>query len=129
MPAYVDTVRTAIHQVWPDARFFTVGHVADGNLHFFLSPCAGSDAERLKATADAIVYQPLAAVGGSISAEHGIGLEKKRWLHLCRNAVEIATMRAIKKLLDPHKILNPGRIFDMDGQPPTGPAPGTGPAH
>ena len=128
MADYVHTVRTAINRAWPDALFFTVGHVADGNLHFFLSPRASGDTQSLQATADAIIYQPLADIGGSISAEHGIGLEKKRWLHLCRSTAEIDTMRALKKLLDPHNILNPGRIFDMPGCAPTGPASDTGPA-
>ena len=61
-----------------------------------------------------LVDEPLQAVNGSVSAEHGIGLEKKPWLHLCRNETEVAVMRRIKQALDPHNILNPGRIFDLD---------------
>jgi FAD/FMN-containing dehydrogenase len=57
------------------------------------------------------VYRPLAAIGGSVSAEHGIGLEKRAYLPLSRSAAEIATMRLLKQALDPRGILNPGKVF------------------
>jgi FAD/FMN-containing dehydrogenase len=60
---------------------------------------------------EAIVYRGLGALGGSISAEHGIGLEKKPYLSLCRSESEMALMRALKTALDPDGILNPGKIF------------------
>ena len=60
-----------------------------------------------------ILYAPLQALGGSISAEHGIGLEKKRYLHYSRNPEEIATMRLLKRSFDPNNILNPGKIIDI----------------
>ena len=53
----------------------------------------------------------VASLGGSISAEHGIGTAKKRWLHLCRSSAEIDSMRAIKRALDPDNILNPNVLF------------------
>ena len=62
--------------------------------------------------AERAVYEPLQAIGGSISGEHGIGLEKKRWLPLSRSEEEIALMRRLKLALDPNGILNPGRIID-----------------
>jgi FAD/FMN-containing dehydrogenase len=58
------------------------------------------------------VYEPLRAIGGSVSAEHGIGLEKKDWFPVSRDACERSLMREIKQLLDPNGILNPGKIFD-----------------
>jgi FAD/FMN-containing dehydrogenase len=58
------------------------------------------------------VYRLVADHGGSISAEHGIGFDKKPWLQLCRSKAEIATMRRLKAALDPKAILNRGRIFD-----------------
>jgi FAD/FMN-containing dehydrogenase len=58
------------------------------------------------------VYGPLQAVGGSVSAEHGIGLEKKAHLHLSRNPQELELMRLLKRSLDPKGILNPGKLFD-----------------
>ena len=54
-------------------------------------------------------------VHGSISAEHGIGLEKRDYLTLSRTPAEIATMRLLKRTLDPHNILNPGKVFDLHG--------------
>ena len=58
-----------------------------------------------------LVYAPLAAIGGAVSAEHGIGLEKKPYLHLSRGPQEIALMRTIKRALDPTNTLNPGKVI------------------
>lgn len=114
MPAYIRQVKDSISSLWPRALFFTIGHMADGNLHFFLSPCAGTDENALKALADRMIYEPLASIGGSVSAEHGIGLDKKAWLKFSRNETEIQLMKKIKKLLDPENLLNRGRLFDLD---------------
>ena len=64
-----------------------------------------------------IVYAPLAAIGGAISAEHGIGLEKKPWLSVSRTPEEIALMRVLKSALDPQGILNPGKVIDAVSAP------------
>ena len=60
-----------------------------------------------------IVYGELAGIGGSVSAEHGIGLEKREFLHCSRSAAEIDLMKTLKRALDPRNILNPGRIFRL----------------
>jgi FAD/FMN-containing dehydrogenase len=112
MVPYVETVSNALRARWPEHRFHVLGHIGDGNLHFFVSP-RGADPD-LHHAVDAVVYGPLAQFGGVISAEHGIGLEKKRWLPLSRSAAEMATMRLLKRSLDPRNILNPGKIFDVD---------------
>jgi FAD/FMN-containing dehydrogenase len=65
----------------------------------------------LRPKIEALVYGPLGDFGGSISAEHGIGLEKKPYLSICRSEGEIALMRALKTALDPDGTLNPGKIF------------------
>jgi FAD/FMN-containing dehydrogenase len=57
------------------------------------------------------VYEPLRAFRGSVSAEHGIGVEKKKYLNYTRTEQEIAVMRAVKAAIDPKNILNPGKIF------------------
>ena len=72
---------------------------------------APRDYMTLRPKIEALVYGPLGKFGGSISAEHGIGLEKKPYLSLCRSETEIALMRSLKKALDPDGILNPGKIF------------------
>jgi FAD/FMN-containing dehydrogenase len=108
--AYVTRVRDALSDAWPDHRLLVFGHLGDGNIHLGISagPADGSARARI----EEIVYQPLGAVGGSVSAEHGIGLEKKPYLTWCRSADEIRLMRALKKTLDPRGILNPGKVFD-----------------
>jgi FAD/FMN-containing dehydrogenase len=85
------------------------GHIADGNLHLAVS---APDIHEIGEAVKRCVYEPLRAIGGSISAEHGIGLERKHFLDISRSPAEIAAMRAIKAALDPKRILNPGKVFD-----------------
>lgn len=108
MERYVETVRSGLAEALPEARLFTFGHLGDGNLHFVVS--AGSDDAATRAAAEGCVYRPLAAIGGGISAEHGIGLEKKPWLELSRTPAEIELMRRLRVALDPNGILNPGKV-------------------
>ena len=99
--------RRAARSLARTARF-VFGHMADGNLHLVIA--AGDDAAT-RARIEGMVYRPLAAIGGSVSAEHGIGLEKRAYLPLSRTAAEISTMRLLKNALDPKGILNPGKVF------------------
>ncbi len=108
MPQYVDNVRVALGELQPDAEVFAYGHIGDGNLHFSIYPGAAD-----RATVDEIVYHPLRALNGSVSAEHGIGLEKKAFLDYTRSAAEIELMRRTKRAMDPANILNPGKLFDL----------------
>lgn len=108
MPAYVERVKADLRANWPNVRAFVFGHMGDGNLHLVISPDglpvdARPEVER-------IVYAPLQQIGGAISAEHGIGLEKKIWLPISRSAAEIALMRTLKQAMDSKGILNPGRV-------------------
>ncbi len=112
MKAYVDQVGKSTRSIWPDARIITFGHLGDGNLHFVIE--VGSVTPRTRARVEEIVYSPLARIGGSISAEHGIGMEKRAHLHLSRSRDEIRTMRLLKRALDPKGLLNPGRVFALD---------------
>ena len=111
MPGYLDELRAELAERVPGARSFIFGHIADGNLHITVS--AGAAHEASFATVERCVYEPLRSLSGSISAEHGIGLERKAYLGISRSAAEIATMRALKAALDPRGILNPGKIFDV----------------
>ncbi len=109
MESYVDEVRARLLERFADAALFAYGHIGDGNLHFSIYP----GAERERAAIDEIVYFPLQALHGSVSAEHGIGLEKKAYLGYTRSPAEIDLMRKIKRMMDPDNILNPGKLFDL----------------
>ena len=110
MEGYVAEVNRRLEAAFGDYVNFVFGHIGDGNIHFGTS--AGSD-ESAQEGVKRAVYEPLAAIGGSVSAEHGIGLDKKKYLHLSRNDEEIALMRTLKRALDPNGILNPGKVFDL----------------
>lgn len=109
MEAYVDEVKRRVSSCWKNGRCFTLGHVADGNLHFFILPCEEGDNHH---ASNRCVYEALQEYGGSVSAEHGIGVEKLRWLPHSKSKAEIDLMRLQKRSMDPNNILNPGRIFD-----------------
>ena len=88
---------------------FTFGHVADGNIHFII----GKNDNSIESTEkiNDIIYSNLKENGGSVSAEHGIGLDKKKYLYTSRSAEEIKLMKTLKEILDPKNILNPGRVI------------------
>ncbi|MCZ6828654.1 MAG: FAD-binding oxidoreductase [Gammaproteobacteria bacterium] len=110
MAAYVEQVQTGLQRRWPQVFCSVIGHIADGNLHFFVIPGVEDD---LHEEVNREIYGPLQAVGGAVSAEHGIGMEKKGWLAHSRSDTEIALMRTLKQTLDPSGLLNPGRVFDQ----------------
>ncbi|WP_027967432.1 FAD-binding oxidoreductase [Halomonas halocynthiae] len=110
MQDYVTEVEQAVAQRWPEGRVITFGHLGDGNLHFSIT--VGSDDDASRQAVEQCVYRPLSALGGSVSAEHGIGLEKRRYLDLSRTADELALMRQLKQALDPHNLLNRGKVLD-----------------
>jgi FAD/FMN-containing dehydrogenase len=95
-------VGEVVRAVDPDARLISYGHVADGNLHVNVVPSAEADGRHEDA-----VFGFVASLGGSISAEHGIGALKARWLPLIRSAPERALFARIRAAFDPDGILNP----------------------
>lgn len=108
---YVDEVTRRIRADVSGAHVAAFGHLGDNNVH--LSVLADGVKSRHAAAIERHVYESLGPFGGAISAEHGIGLEKKAWLPVSRSAEEIALMKSLKATLDPHGILNPGKIFDL----------------
>ena len=113
MEGYVEEVNRRLEATFGDYTNFTFGHIGDGNIHFAIS--AGDSEEAAREGVEHAVYEPLHAIGGSVSAEHGVGLEKKPYLHLSRTSEEVALMRTLKRALDPKGILNPGKIFELGG--------------
>ncbi len=109
LAAFIDQVDPLVAALAPAARTWVWGHAADGNVHVNVTGVDPDD-ERV----DDAVLRLVAGLGGSISAEHGIGTAKRRWLHLNRSQAEIDAFRALKRALDPDGILNPNVLL-----PPT----------
>ena len=104
----IERAPQAVGRVAPEARTISYGHVGDGNVHVnILGPAPDDDA------VDDAVLELVVSLGGSISAEHGIGTAKVGWLVRDRGVDAVRAMRAIKDAWDPHGILNPGVIFDI----------------
>ena len=115
IPAFLHEISALVAKNYPDFEIIWFGHIGDGNLHLnilkpenlsqadFYARCHGVSRQ---------VFEVVQRYGGTISAEHGVGLLKKDYLAYSRSAAEIALMRAIKHSFDPKGILNPGKIFD-----------------
>jgi FAD/FMN-containing dehydrogenase len=106
LAAYVRDVRLAIAEVAPDASVYLYGHIGDGNLHVNVVGPPPDDE-----SVDGAILSLAISMGGTISAEHGIGVAKVGWLAADRGAADVAAMRAIKRALDPENVLNPGVLF------------------
>ncbi|MEH6606033.1 MAG: FAD-binding oxidoreductase [Pseudomonadales bacterium] len=109
MAAYLKDTEAAVLEAWPEARFIVFGHLGDGNLHIIVA--TDEDSPERHHAVDAIIYSRLKNIGGVISAEHGIGTEKRSFLHCSRSAEEIAMMHTIKTAMDPQNLLNPGKVL------------------
>jgi FAD/FMN-containing dehydrogenase len=113
IPGFIAAAEAAVTSVFPEARIFAFGHVGDGNLHFTVRAAAGHDAALLAAREriERSILDEVQKSGGSISAEHGLGLAKNETIARYKSAAEIAVMRTLKSALDPRNILNPGKVL------------------
>ncbi|MDS4027544.1 MAG: FAD-binding oxidoreductase [Candidatus Contendobacter sp.] len=115
VPALLTEMDKLLKQEYPDFEVLWYGHIGDGNLHINILKPADWEPTMFAAqcgTVSAHLFEMLKHYGGSISAEHGVGLTKKPYLHYTRDETEIAYLRAIKQAFDPNGIMNPGKIFD-----------------
>ena len=115
LPGFLARARELLDAAYPQFEVVWFGHIGDGNLHInVLQPEGVADADFMAQCAQVtgVLAQLLHDAGGSISAEHGIGLVKKDYLGSTRTPEEIALMRGIRAVLDPAGILNPGKLFD-----------------
>ena len=107
MPAFLQAAGDTLEAAFPNVTNLVFGHIGDNNLHLTATTGNHDDLERISE----IVYSATSDVGGSIAAEHGIGMSRREYLHLSRSESEIALMRKLKATLDPKGILNPGRVL------------------
>ena len=114
IPDFVEGCDRLLAERFPGSRLVDFGHLGDGNLHYNVQAPEGvAPADFLRtheAAVNALVYDQVAAHGGSISAEHGIGQLKREELAQRKSPVALQLMRQIKQALDPHGLLNPGRV-------------------
>jgi FAD/FMN-containing dehydrogenase len=114
VPAFIREANAAVAALIPDARPLPFGHLGDGNIHYNVSQPIGADKDAfLKRWGEVneVVFAVVKKYGGSISAEHGIGLLKRDLLPSVKDPVALELMRGIKRLLDPKGILNPGKVL------------------
>ncbi len=108
--ATVDAIQAALEERYPGIQSLFFGHVGDCNFHIDVTKY--TDFEPKERIIEDIVYDIIRSFKGSVSAEHGIGLHKKPWLHYSRSAAELQVLKTLKAALDPHNILNPGKVTD-----------------
>jgi FAD/FMN-containing dehydrogenase len=114
IPEFLDRSQAVLDAALPGIRYFTFGHLGDGNLHYNLGSPAGTDPKAFLAESPhvhRIVYDLVAQLGGSFSAEHGIGQLKREEMTRYKPPLEIELMKRIKDALDPQGLLNPGKVL------------------
>jgi FAD/FMN-containing dehydrogenase len=114
VPDFIAEANAAVAALLPEARPVPFGHVGDGNIHYNVSQPVGADRAEFLARwneVNAAVFAVVKKFGGSISAEHGVGVMKRDLLPSVKDPVALDLMRKIKHLLDPNNILNPGKVL------------------
>ena len=114
VPELIERAGAELARRFPDVRIVAFGHLGDGNIHYNCSAQARGDAKRFFEQApdvNHVVYEAVDALGGSISAEHGLGVLKVEEIKRYKSTLELDMMRAIKRTLDPHGLMNPGKVL------------------
>ena len=116
VPQFLNDVDKLVRAEYPEFEIIWFGHIGDGNVHLNILKPAGLESQEFFDKCGVVSSQVFSIVqqhGGSISAEHGVGLLKKPYLKYSRDEHEIEYMRVIKRAFDPNNILNPGKVFDL----------------
>jgi FAD/FMN-containing dehydrogenase len=114
VPAFLAEIDSLLSRAYPDFEVVWFGHVGDGNLHINVLPPESLSSGEFSNVCGGVTHmigEVLAGYGGSISAEHGVGLLKRDYLHYTRSHAEIELMRQLKRVFDPTGILNPGKLL------------------
>lgn len=114
VPEFLRRMGELLDAICPDLEVVWYGHIGDGNLHMNILKPASMDLQEFEGRSHDIsgrTYALTRELGGSISAEHGIGLLKRPWLDQVRSSAEIEFMRGIKRVFDPAGIFNPGKLL------------------
>lgn len=113
VPQFIEEASRALEEAFPGVRIVAFGHIGDGNIHYNVSmadPQMNARFVQEPEPVNRIVYDSVARLGGSISAEHGLGQLKRKVIQRYKSALELELMRAIKRTLDPHNLMNPGKV-------------------
>lgn len=116
VPAFLAEVEEVVVSNYPQFEIVWFGHIGDGNVHLNILKPDGLPIDEFRDQCGQVskwVFEIVQRYGGSVSAEHGVGLLKKDYLQYSRSPVEIEIMKSIKKAFDPQGIMNPGKIFDL----------------
>jgi FAD/FMN-containing dehydrogenase len=114
VPDLIERASAELLRRFPDIRIVAFGHVGDGNIHYNVSRPGFDEAREFFSNGpevNRIVYEVVRALDGSISAEHGLGVLKREEITHYKGAIELELMRSIKQALDPHNLMNPGKVL------------------
>ena len=108
VPELIERAGAGLQSAFPGVPVYAFGHIGDGNVHYNVG-----DQSLLarRAEVNRVVYDAVAALGGSISAEHGLGQLKREEIRLHKDALELELMRVLKRALDPQGVMNPGKVL------------------
>ncbi|MBA2056775.1 FAD-binding oxidoreductase [Psychrobacter cryohalolentis] len=116
VPEFIAEIDHIVSSNYPDFEVCWFGHIGDGNLHLNILKPKNMSKDDFFSECQVVnkhVFETVQRYGGSVSAEHGVGMTKKPYLHYSRSEIEIDYLREVKKVFDPNNIMNRGKIFDM----------------